>query len=126
MRADREAQLNRIWYEGEKPPWWLNALVPLYKAGNRFDRWYQSRQMPDNLDGAYVIVVGNITVGGSGKTPLVTAVAAHLRDRGLVPAVLSRGYKGRGKGVRIVSAGEGPLLGPMIAGDESSATGREV
>jgi tetraacyldisaccharide 4'-kinase len=65
-----------------------------------------------------VISIGNLHWGGTGKTPLVTAVAAHLRDRRLVPAVLSRGYRSRGEGVRIVSAGEGPLLGPLIAGDE--------
>ena len=78
-------------------------------------RWYatRARRLPRP-----VISIGNLHWGGTGKTPLVTAVAAHLRDRGLVPAVLSRGYKGRGKGVRIVSAGEGPLLGPLAAGDE--------
>ena len=78
-------------------------------------RWYASRarRLPRP-----VISIGNLHWGGTGKTPLVTAVAAHLRDRGLVPAVLSRGYRSRGQGVRIVSAGEGPLLGPLVAGDE--------
>jgi tetraacyldisaccharide 4'-kinase len=48
-------------------------------------------------------------------------VARHLEGRGLRVAVLSRGYKSRGDGVRVVStgrAGEGPLLGPRVAGDE--------
>jgi tetraacyldisaccharide 4'-kinase len=78
-------------------------------------RWYATRARSLSRP---VISIGNLHWGGTGKTPLVTAVAAHLRDRGLVAAVLSRGYRGRGKGVRIVSAGEGPLLGPLIAGDE--------
>src|SRR4051812_28800678 len=39
-----------------------------------------------------VIVVGNITAGGSGKTPLVTALAHELRARGLHPGIVSRGY----------------------------------
>jgi len=65
-----------------------------------------------------VVSVGNLHWGGSGKTPLVAAVAAHLRDRGLAVCILSRGYGRRGRGVRVVSAGQGPLLGPLLAGDE--------
>jgi tetraacyldisaccharide 4'-kinase len=64
-----------------------------------------------------VIVVGNITVGGSGKTPLVVALARALRERGHVPGIVSRGY-----GRRAGAAGE-PLevtaaSDPAIAGDE--------
>jgi tetraacyldisaccharide 4'-kinase len=65
-----------------------------------------------------VVSVGNLHWGGTGKTPLTAAVAAHLRDRGLAVCILSRGYASRGRGVRVVSTGEGPLLGPLLAGDE--------
>jgi tetraacyldisaccharide 4'-kinase len=65
-----------------------------------------------------VISIGNLHWGGAGKTPLVAAVAAHLRDQGLAVTVLSRGYGGSGTGVRVVSQGDGPLLGPGLAGDE--------
>jgi tetraacyldisaccharide 4'-kinase len=65
-----------------------------------------------------VVSIGNLHWGGSGKTPLVAAVAEHLRDAGWRPAILSRGYGGHGRGVRVVSRGEGPLLGPEEAGDE--------
>ncbi len=65
-----------------------------------------------------VISVGNLHFGGTGKTPLTAAVAAHLRDAGRHVAILSRGYGSHGKGVRVVSQGEGPMLGPGIAGDE--------
>jgi len=65
-----------------------------------------------------VVSVGNLHWGGSGKTPLVAAVAAHLRDRGLAVCILSRGYASQGRGVRVVSVGEGPLLGPLLGGDE--------
>jgi tetraacyldisaccharide 4'-kinase len=68
-----------------------------------------------------VLSVGNLHWGGGGKTPLTIAIAAWLRDRGLKVAILSRGY-GRehtqGDPVRIVSRGEGPLLGPRLGGDE--------
>ncbi|HKH47180.1 MAG TPA: tetraacyldisaccharide 4'-kinase [Thermoanaerobaculia bacterium] len=78
-------------------------------------RWYgrRARRLPRP-----VLSVGNLHWGGTGKTPLVAAVAAHLRDRGLAVCILSRGYASRGRGVRVVSAGGGPLLGPMVAGDE--------
>jgi tetraacyldisaccharide 4'-kinase len=56
--------------------------------------------------------------GGTGKTPVVAAVAAHLASRGLRVAVLSRGYGRRTHGPRLVSDGGGPLLDPWQAGDE--------
>jgi tetraacyldisaccharide 4'-kinase len=69
--------------------------------------------------------VGNLHWGGTGKTPLTAAVAAHLRDSGLSVAILSRGYgRARRRGgpeVLVVSAGvpgEAPRLGPEAAGDE--------
>jgi tetraacyldisaccharide 4'-kinase len=69
-----------------------------------------------------VVSVGNLHWGGAGKTPLVAAVARHLRDRpdgGLRVAILSRGHGRSEPGrVRTVSTGEGPLLGPAAAGDE--------
>src|SRR5690349_4068158 len=42
-----------------------------------------------------VVVVGNITVGGTGKTPVVLWLAARLRERGLRPGIINRGYGGR-------------------------------
>lgn len=92
-------------------PWQL-----VYGTGHALRRrWYRARarrlQRP-------VISVGNLHWGGTGKTPLTAAVAAHLRDRGLNVAVLTRGYKSEGRGIRIVSTGDGPLLGPSVAGDE--------
>ncbi len=65
-----------------------------------------------------VISIGNLHWGGGGKTPLVAAVATHLRDSGRRVAILSRGYGSQGKGVRVLSRGHGPLLGPRLAGDE--------
>lgn len=65
-----------------------------------------------------VISVGNLALGGTGKTPVVIALASRLRDRGHAVAVLSRGYRGSGEGPRIVSRGDGPLLPPSDAGDE--------
>ncbi|MBI5561227.1 MAG: tetraacyldisaccharide 4'-kinase, partial [Deltaproteobacteria bacterium] len=65
-----------------------------------------------------VISVGNITAGGSGKTPMVIFLAKRLREKGLKVLVLSRGYKRKGRGVAAVSDGERTLVSPEEAGDE--------
>jgi tetraacyldisaccharide 4'-kinase len=94
-----------------RSPWQL-----LYGGGHRLrERWYRQRARPLPRP---VVSVGNLHWGGTGKTPLTAAIAAHLRDRGLAVCILSRGYAGKGRGVRVVSTGQGPLLGPRLAGDE--------
>jgi tetraacyldisaccharide 4'-kinase len=66
-----------------------------------------------------VIAVGNLTVGGTGKTPMVAYLARWLMARGKRVAVLSRGYGGSLKGAaRIVADGRTLLLSPGEAGDE--------
>jgi tetraacyldisaccharide 4'-kinase len=65
-----------------------------------------------------VISVGNVTVGGSGKTPLAEVVALVLAEMGARPAVISRGYGRRSRGVRIVADGTRVLLGAGDGGDE--------
>jgi tetraacyldisaccharide 4'-kinase len=66
-----------------------------------------------------VISVGNLSVGGSGKTPVVARVAEILRDDGLKVAVLSRGYRGAFRGdALLVSDGRTPLADARGAGDE--------
>lgn len=94
-----------------RSPWQL-----LYGAAHRLRRrWYRRRARRLRRP---VISVGNLHWGGSGKTPVTAALAARLRDQGKHVAILTRGYKSRGQGIRIVSTGEGPLLGPLVAGDE--------
>ena len=66
-----------------------------------------------------VISVGNITMGGTGKTPTVLLIARELMARGRRVAVLTRGYGGSLEGeTRIVSDGKSLLLSPAEAGDE--------
>lgn len=67
-----------------------------------------------------VISVGNLTVGGTGKTPAVIAIAEEARKRGYLPCILTRGYKGKAKGPCFISKGKGPLLSVDQAGDEAS------
>ena len=62
--------------------------------------WLKSVRLP-----LPVIVVGNISVGGTGKSPLVLWLAARLRAAGYQPGIVSRGYKGKAKKPRAVHAG---------------------
>jgi len=66
-----------------------------------------------------VISVGNLTTGGTGKTPMVTYLAGLLKDKGYRAAVLSRGYRGTAsRNGGVVSDGATLFMGPSAAGDE--------
>ena len=75
-----------------------------------------------------VISIGNLTSGGTGKTPMAALVGQLLREQGLRVVLLSRGHGGsheKGKGAQIVSRGEGQvLLSAEIAGDEPTLLAR--
>jgi tetraacyldisaccharide 4'-kinase len=67
-----------------------------------------------------IISIGNITVGGTGKTPMAVYVAQVLKQLGYKVVIISRGYKGKAEKVGgIVSDGRALLMTPEIAGDES-------
>jgi tetraacyldisaccharide 4'-kinase len=66
-----------------------------------------------------VISVGNLTMGGTGKTPIVSYLATFLQDQGYKPAIISRGYGGAaGNKVNVVSDGKEIYLDAEQAGDE--------
>jgi tetraacyldisaccharide 4'-kinase len=67
---------------------------------------------------AKVISIGNISVGGTGKTPATIFLAEQLQSKGFHVAILSRGYGRRSKEPVLVSEGTGPLCGVADAGDE--------
>jgi tetraacyldisaccharide 4'-kinase len=68
-----------------------------------------------------VIVIGNLTVGGTGKTPLVRALAAALAARGFHPGIVSRGYGGRVEGPRVLTETDPP----EEIGDEPAMLARD-
>ena len=88
--VDWRRRVERGWYEGSG---WLTPLRPLgwlvgRVAGRRLRRFRRRAERPP----VPVLVVGNVAVGGTGKTPLVIALARRARERGLHPVVISRGY----------------------------------
>ena len=107
--------LESAWYGNGRVPWWAWPLATLYGAaihlrgGLYRAGWLASVRLP-----VPVIVIGNLSVGGTGKTPLTMAVVEALLSRGYLPGVVSRGYGG--------SQREPLLLGdtpdPARVGDE--------
>lgn len=96
---------------------------------------YNVRIFRDSTLGVQVIAIGNLTVGGTGKTPVVEKFARELRDQGRNVAILSRGYRSKPRPVhewflnkimfredttppRVVSDGKSLLLDSEMAGDE--------
>lgn len=86
-------RLAKAWYRGA---WWLWLLRPLeclYRVVTALRRHlYRGGQLRVYRARKPVVVVGNITVGGTGKTPIVIALAEALQAAGLRPGVVSRGY----------------------------------
>ena len=112
-----DKSLNAIWYETAKPALWLRALSAIFKAIARLRRdMYGSGLLSSERLRVPVIVVGNITVGGTGKTPLVIALIEALRTRGFNPGVISRGYAGTGNALLVVDDASSPLS----VGDEAA------
>lgn len=66
-----------------------------------------------------VISIGNITTGGTGKTPLVRLLATACKERDLRALIISRGYKSKGKEAKIIFDGKELLVTPEEAGDEA-------
>lgn len=116
----------------------LWGLSGIYRAGVAFRlRRYRRGSAEQQYLGTQVISIGNLTVGGTGKTPVVELFARTLRERGRQPAILSRGYKSKklaeaqkwtnratGEPIpadempKVVSSGGKPLLNVTNAGDE--------
>jgi tetraacyldisaccharide 4'-kinase len=87
--------LESIWYEGHWAKWILRPLSPLYAVAAAVRRKRDEQKRVDFE--VPVIVIGNLTVGGTGKTPLVIWLTARLIERGFRPGIVCSGYRGQGK-----------------------------
>lgn len=104
----------------------LFPLVPVYAFLIRLRNWFFDKQLfrAGKVD-AKVISVGNITVGGSGKTPMVIYLSKLLKNEGKRVGVLSRGYGRKSTGYILVSKGEQVLTPVDLCGDEIYHTVQE-
>lgn len=110
----------RRWFEAAwyapQPRVWLLPFAWLFGLVVALRRAAHARGILRSAHpGAPVIVVGNLVAGGSGKTPLVLWLATQLRDRGLRPGIVLRGYGGRQRAPRLVQPGDAADL----VGDEA-------
>src|SRR6185312_9446967 len=113
-----ERTINGIWYGGGSAALLLAPFSWLYQAVTGVRRaMYSSGLLTTQHVGRPVVIVGNLTVGGTGKTPLVAWLAERLQERQLSVGILSRGYGRSGDAPRLVEpdsnwrdVGDEPLL----------------
>lgn len=109
--------LERAWYEDS---WWLHVLLPLewlYRGMTAVRRaCYRWGLLATYRPEKPVVVVGNINVGGTGKTPVVIALIEALHRRGIRAGVICRGHGGRGgRFTHVVNESSSPA----VCGDEA-------
>ncbi len=106
----------------------LYPASAVYGLGAGLKAWaYESGLIKPKRLPCRVISVGNITAGGTGKTPMAIEIARMLTEKGIKTAVLTRGYKGASEGsVRVVSDGQGGILPASEAGDEPALIARSL
>jgi tetraacyldisaccharide 4'-kinase len=118
-----QSWLNRIWYDRAAPPWWMLPLSLVYGAAAGSRRYlYAKRLRKSTRMSTPVVVVGNLSVGGTGKTPLVCWLVARLTELGFKPGVVTRGYGGSSGNLRLIERSDDP----DVVGDESILLARRT
>jgi len=125
--------IEAMWWRQQEPPLQRLLLAPLalpealFRAGVALRALLYDRGLRASVRaGAPVVSVGNLAVGGSGKTPAALEVARRLQARGRRVALLSRGYGARRVDPRVVADGSRVLLGADEAGDEPLLLARRL
>ena len=117
--------LHRVWYEGGHAGWLLVPLSWIYALVLGLRRLlYERGLLRSHRAAVPVIVVGNITAGGTGKTPTVLWLVNELRNRGFRPGIVSRGYGGShsGSSMRVEPASDAAVVGdePVLLAQRSA------
>jgi tetraacyldisaccharide 4'-kinase len=104
------AILNSVWYGNSALRFVLWPIAALYRTLTRVRRLAYARGWLTVVEtGVPVVVVGNVSVGGTGKTPFVIWLAAELKQRGRRVGIVTRGYRGKGhEWPRAVTAASDP------------------
>lgn len=122
MRAQLEAFFNRFWYNPKSgivsylllvcllPLSWIFILLSVIRRALYHYQFLKSHKLP-----AFVVVVGNLNVGGTGKTPFVIWLALQLKMAGYYPGIISRGFGGKMQGEVLINSqalllGDEPVL----------------
>ena len=112
------------WYGDEASPWHARLLAALYGAVVSLRRnLFHKKLLRSHKVSAPVIVIGNVSVGGTGKTPLTIAVVRRLREAGWKPGVASRGYGRSDDGIAAWVDADTP---PAQGGDEPVLVARRA
>ena len=122
----------KAWEGNPAAPTWSVALTKgLGPMGNLYGaamahrrRRYETEKAGVSKIPVPVISIGNIALGGTGKTPTVAWLVEKLILKGRKPAVVSRGYGGRPKDVMVVGDGKGSLMAAPPAADEAAMLAR--
>ncbi|MBI4204406.1 MAG: tetraacyldisaccharide 4'-kinase [Betaproteobacteria bacterium] len=110
------AWFERHWYSVTPLSFLLSPLSIVFHAAVALRRvCYRLGVLRVTKVSVPVVVIGNITVGGTGKTPLVLWLVGFLRSRGMQPGIVSRGYGGKTGAPRPVTAASDPA----VCGDEA-------
>ena len=115
-RRKIHAWLLRRWY-GDRPIGWFIPLAGIFAAITTMRRWCYRHGIFHIVElQVPVIMIGNISVGGTGKTPFVIWLAQALQKQGCRPGIITRGYSGRSKHWPILVT---PESDPLKVGDEA-------
>jgi len=115
MKPALERWLLQRWYGGQAPGFGLRFLAGIQRLIIMLRAaLYSAGVLRSHRIAAPVIVIGNFTAGGTGKTPLIIALALRLQARGFKPGIVSRGY-GRASQVPVQVD---PDTSPALCGDE--------
>lgn len=119
-----EALLQRVWYQRHPLALLLAPLGWLYGGFMRLRRAaYQANLIPSVDAGVPVVVVGNVAVGGTGKTPVAVWLAGYLATRGWRPGIVCRGYGGSARHWPQQVRGDSD---PGVVGDEAVVLARRT
>lgn len=126
LRKWFESYFEKLWYDSAPLSWGLLLVFTFLRGCSAVYKVLFSLQKTCQLSLSNfskkpqlkipVIVVGNLTVGGTGKTPLVIALAEYLKQGGYRPGIVSRGYGGRSANYPLYVSAE---TSPFDAGDEA-------